>query len=338
MPATIRDVKEKTGLSLATISKYLHGGNVLPENRVLIEKAIKELNYEVNEIARGLVTHQTKTIGIIVYDISSFFSSNVLHYLGQELKKNGYAMMICDSCNSEEQEAENVKFLLNRKVDGLIVLPVSLSGQFLEPAKKADIPVVLLDRSFEDEEFDCVCLDNRVATFRAMNILIQNNHRDIAFIGSDVAATGIERFKGYRDALQQAGIEEKKEYQMLGTFSVEYGYEMMNKILKMEVRPTAVFLSNYETALGAVMALNESDYNCPDDISLFGFDNLLISGIVKPSLWLVEQPMQLLCSNAVEMLLKRVSKESDAEPVKHSFGAKIRSGASVRKIERTVSL
>ena len=97
MAATIRDIKNKTGLSLATISKYLNGGNVLPENRALIEDAIKELNYEVNEIARGLVKNKTRTVGILVYDIASFFSSNILHYLGKELRKNGYGMMICDS-------------------------------------------------------------------------------------------------------------------------------------------------------------------------------------------------------------------------------------------------
>ena len=85
MPATIRDIKNRTGLSLATISKYLNGGNVLPENKALIEEAIKELHYEVNEIARGLVKNKSRTVGVIIYDIASFFSSNLLHYLGQEL-------------------------------------------------------------------------------------------------------------------------------------------------------------------------------------------------------------------------------------------------------------
>ena len=183
MAATIRDIKNKTGLSLATISKYLNGGNVLPENRALIEDAIKELNYEVNEIARGLVKNKTRTVGILVYDIASFFSSNILHYLGKELRKNGYGMMICDSCNDENLEAENLKFLLSRKVDGIIILPVSVSANFLEPAKKSGIPVVLVDRAFQDEEFDCVCIDNRVAAYRAVDILIKNNHKKIAIIG-----------------------------------------------------------------------------------------------------------------------------------------------------------
>ncbi len=332
MRATIRDVKNKTGLSLATISKYLNGGNVLPENRILIEKAIKELNYEVNEVARGLVKNKTKTVGVLVYDISSFFSSNILHYIGLELRKNGYAMMICDSSNDENLEAENVKFLLNRKVDGMIVLPVSVSGKFLEPAKKADIPIVLLDRAFQDEAFDCVCIDNRVAAFRAVDILIKNNHRKIAIIGSNVEDTGIERLKGYKEALEQAGIELRPEYIKLSRFSVEEGFSKMNQLLNMEDRPTAVFLSNYETALGGVMALNESKFSCPEDISVFGFDDLLVSNVVKPSLWLVQQPMELMCSNVVKLLLGRIDKENTGDPMKMSFGAKIQEGESIRKL------
>ncbi len=113
---------------MATISKYLNGGNVLPENKVLIEEAIQELHYEVNEIARGLVKNKTKIVGVMVHDISCYFSGMLLHYIGQELRKRGYGMMSCDSCNDEEIEAQNLKFLVSRKVDGIIVIPVSMRG------------------------------------------------------------------------------------------------------------------------------------------------------------------------------------------------------------------
>lgn len=332
MSATIRDVKEKTGLSLATISKYLNGGNVLPENRVLIEAAIKELNYEVNEIARGLVKNKTKTVGVIAYDISSFFSSNMLHHIGQELRKRGYAMLICDSCNDEKIEAGNVRFLLNRKVDGIIVIPVSMSGKFLEPTKKADIPVVLLDRSFQDDSYDCVCIDNRVAAYRAVDILIKNHHEKIAIIGSDKEDTGIERIKGYKEAMEHAGLKLRPEYIHLDRFSVEFGYKKMKQLLAMKDRPTAVFLSNYETALGGVMAVNESSLSCPEDISVFGFDDLLVSSVLRPKLWLVRQPMEQMCRDAVTLLLQKIGKENVADPVKMSFRGQIQEGASIRDL------
>lgn len=332
MAATMKDVRDRTGLSMATISKYLNGGNVLPENRVLIEEAIKELRYEVNEIARGLVTHKTKTIGVIVYDIASFFSSNILHYLGEELRKHGYAMIICDSCNDQKLEAENVKFLLSRRVDGIIALPVSMSGSFLDPAKEVEIPVVLVDRTIQDGAIDCVCIDNRVAAYRAVDVLLKYNHTKIAIIGSDVEDTGIERLKGYKEAMEQAGVEVRPEYVKLGRFCVEDGYQQMRQLLRMEERPTAVFLSNYETALGAVMAVNESSYTCPEDISLFAFDDLLVSSVVRPRLWLMVQPMETLCVNAVRLLLERVEGKRSDEPVKLCFGAKMQEGYSVKNV------
>lgn len=328
----MRDVKNKTGLSLATISKYLNGGNVLPENKVLIEKAIKELHYEVNEIARGLVKNKTRIVGVMVHDIECYFSGKLLHYIGQELRKYGYGMMICDSCNAEEIEAQNLKFLVSRKVDGIIILPVNMKGGFLEPAKKDKIPVVLVDRSFQDEEFDCVAIDNQIAAFRAVDILLKNNHRDIAVIASDVEYTGIERIKGYEDAMRQAGIEIRREYIKTGRHSSEVGYEKMKELLAMPNRPTAVLMGNYDTMLGGVLAVNESEFSCPEDISLIGFDALMITGVVRPSWYMVVQPMEKMCEKAVELLLKRIEKQDDGAPVKICFGTEIQKGESVRAI------
>lgn len=330
--ATMRDVKNKTGLSLATISKYLNGGNVLPENKVLIEKAIKELHYEVNEIARGLVKNKTKTVGVMVHDIECYFSGKLLHYIGQELRKYGYGMMICDSGNDEKIEAQNLKFLVSRKVDGIIILPVNMKGGFLEPAKKDKIPVVLVDRSFQDEEFDCVAIDNQVAAFRAVDILIKNNHKDIAVIASDVEYTGIERMKGYEDAMKQAGLEIRGEYIKKGRHSSEVGYEKMKELLAMPNRPTAVLMGNYDIMLGGVLAVNESEFSCPEDISLIGFDALMITGVVRPSWYMVVQPMERMCAKAVELLMKRIEKKDDGAPVKICFGTEMQKGESVRAI------
>lgn len=332
MAATMRDVKNKTGLSLATISKYLNGGNVLPENKVLIEKAIKELHYEVNEIARGLVKNKTRIVGVMVHDIECYFSGKLLHYIGQELRKYGYGMMICDSCNAQEIEAQNLKFLVSRKVDGIIILPVNMKGGFLEPAKKDKIPIVLVDRSFQDEEFDCVAIDNQIAAFRAVDILLKNNHRDIAVIASDVEYTGIERIKGYEDAMRQAGIEIRREYIKTGRHSSEVGYEKMKELLAMPNRPTAVLMGNYDTMLGGVLAVNESRFSCPEDISLIGFDALMITGVVRPSWYMVVQPMEKMCEKAVELLLKRIEKQGDGAPVKICFGTEIQKGESVRAV------
>ena len=331
MPATIRDIKAQTGLSLATISKYINGGNVLPENKKKIEAAIKDLHYEVNEIARGLVTNRTRTVGIMVYSIESLFNGTILRYIGDRLRQNGYGMLICDSCNDKKIEAENVRFLLGKKIDGIIVLPVSTDPGFLRPAVEAEVPVVLVDRTFRDAEFDCVKIDNRRAAARAVNELIKNNHRDIAVI-SGAEYTGAERLKGYMDAMEQAGLKVPDSYVKVGTHCIEYGAECMHEFLSMPKRPTAVFLTNYELTLGAVMTVNESKYKCPDNISIIGFDDLILCHVVKPKMCLVVQPMKEMGEKAVDILLRKIESSEQEMPLEVTLGTRIEKGNSIRKL------
>lgn len=334
MSATIRDIKERTGLSLATISKYLNGGNVLPENRARIEAAVKELNYEVNEIARGLVTNKTRTVGVVVYSVESLFNGTLLHHIGNALRKERYGLLICDSCNDEEIEAENIRFLIKKKVDGIIVIPISKRAEFLNPARNAGVPIVLLDRSFQDEEFDCVKIDNRIAAFRAVNLLLKNNHKKIAIICSDNQNeyTGYERYKGFMDAMEQAGLAVPEEYRKKGSHCIEFGHESMQELICLQNRPTAVFMSNYEITLGAVMAINESGLRCPEDISMLGFDDLILSHLVKPQMSMVVQPMKEMSERAVEVLLRKIRSKEEELPIEIIMSTKIREGNSIARL------
>ena len=332
MAATIRDIRKQTGLSLATISKYLNGGNVLPENREKIEAAIRDLDYEVNEMARGLVTNRTKTIGMIVYDIESMFSGVLIRHVGDCLRKAGYALMICDSCNDEKVEAANVRFLLNKKVEGIVVIPVSRKETFLMPAQEKKIPVVLMDRSFAVSDFDCVKIDNRTAAFRATMHLINNGQKKIAIIASRVDYTGGERYKGFLEAMEQAGLEVVKEYCRIGAHTIEFGHESMRQLLALPDRPTAVLMTNYDTSLGAVMAVNESEYHCPEDISMMGFDDLIMSHVVNPKLCMVVQPMKEMCEKAVELILAQINSKEERPPIELSMGTTLRDGNSIKPL------
>ncbi len=332
MPATIIDIKERTGLSLATISKYLNGGNVLPENRVKIEAAIKELNYEVNEIARGLVTKKTRTIGIMVHSVDSPFCGQLLHFLSEILRRHGYGILICDSNNDEEQEEQNARHLLGRKVDGIIVIPVSETAAFLDCTRKRNVPVVLLDRAIEGGSFDCVKIDNRAAVINAMDVLLKNNHKKIAIIASKKEYTGRERYEGFKQAMKKAGVKVKESYVCLGSHSLAWGYENMKKLLALKDRPTAVFTDNYEITLGAMMAVNESGLKCPEDISILGFDDQIIFHLINPPVYMVEQPLQEMSEKAVEMLLGRIDSGSLDQPKEISLDTRLIEGSSVKSL------
>ena len=332
MPATIVDIKEKTGLSLATISKYLNGGNVLPENKVKIEAAIKELHYEVNELARGLVTNKTNTVGILVFSIESPFTGMILHHVGEALRKNGYGMLIVDSCDDEPIEALNVRYLISKKVDGIIVLPVASRGDFLAPAKNAKIPVVLLDRSLSDIQYDCVRIDNRKSTYNAMKELIKRNHKKIAVIASEREYTGRERFNGFMEAMRDAGLEVPADYQVRGTHSIATGYNGMKKLMALKDRPTGVFMSNYEITLGAMLSMSEAGFKCPDDISLLGFDDQLFFHLLQPQVYMVEQPMKALGERAVELLIGRMNGIINEDPIEIALGTRLQEGNSIKTL------
>ena len=319
MAATIKDIKELTGLSLATISKYLNGGNLRPENRAKIEKAISELHYEVNEMARGLVTSRSKVIGVVVFDIANVFTCTLLKYLGENFRRAGYAPMICDSQNDPELEAENIRFLLSKKVDGMIVIPAGQTAAFLQPARNAGIPLVLMDRSLKGSGIDCVKVNNTASSYQAVEKLYDYGHRRIAIIGSDLEITGKERLDGYLKLLEEKKISVPPQYIKLGPHSIEHGYKSMQELLKLEEPPTAVFMGNFEIILGAVMALNESPFECPSDVSLIGFDDLIISNLSNPRLTLVVQPLRELADSAAELLLKKLEKGERQDNGKNGF-------------------
>lgn len=323
MAATIRDIKEKTGLSLATISKYINGGNVRPENRVKIEAAIEELHYEVNEIARGLVTNKTRTIGVVMYSIESLFSGIMLHHIGEALRKKGYGLLICDSCNDEQIEKDNIQFLAGKKVDGIIIIPVARDDSFLEPARDRKIPVVLLDRVVQGGEFDCVRIDNRKAAMQAAKVILKNGHEEIAVIYSGKEYTGIERYEGFSQVMKKAGVQIPEKYSKEGVHSIEHGYDSMKELLELPDKPAAVFMTNYEITLGAIMALQESEEYSLKDFFVMGFDNLLLTHLVDSHIYVVVQPMQKLAENAAKLLLNRINGETEGPPLEMILGTSI---------------
>lgn len=334
MAATIRDITKMTGLSLATVSKYLNGGNVLPQNRAAIEHAIEVLHYEVNEVARGLATNKTKIIGVLIERLDNVFSSTIISQIEDILRGHGYGTIVCDCRGNEKLEAESIRFLLGKRVDGIITLPTSSTSAYLQGAVLRGIPVILLDRSFSDGEWDSVLVDNEGASREAVGTLIEKGHRRIAIVcGEESYYTARLRLKGYFDACGEADIPIYSKYVRKGSLTVDHGYRSILSLLEMEEPPTAVFLSNYEITLGAMMALNEREIRVPEEISVVGFDNLLLSSLVRPKLWMVVQPMEEIARRAAELMLKRLKEGTFGCTERIILPTSLLTGDSVKKLE-----
>ena len=159
----MKDIARLTGLGLATISSYFNGGNVREKNRVKIEKAIEELHYEVNEVARGLKTNATKTIGVVIPELNNIFCAEIITGMEDILRSHGYATIVCDCRTDKKLEQEAVEFLIRRRVDGIINMPVDETGAHLKRFQKTGKPIVLIDRKIQGIPCDSVLVDNKKA-------------------------------------------------------------------------------------------------------------------------------------------------------------------------------
>lgn len=331
--ATIKDVAKYAGLSIATISKYINGGNVREENKKRIEEAIKALDFRVNEIARGLKTNKTATVGVLIPSLENIFLTSIVSRIESILLEYGYSTIICDY--RQDRELENLKFdfLMNKLVDGIIFVPQNIDEDKIRKALEKDVPVILLDRSLKDIDCDAVLVDNLNAAYDAVELLFTKGHRRIGIIsGPQDIYTARERLKGYLRIHNDYEIEIDDDLIKYGDYEIQSGMELMNSFLDMENPPTAVFVTNYEMTLGAVMALNSRNISVPDELSLIGFDNMQLANVVKPKLCIVVQPMQQIGEYSAHLLLKRMRGDKSGFPAMVRLKTEIVEGESIKAL------
>jgi LacI family transcriptional regulator len=315
MPATIKDVARETGLSLATISKYLNGGNVLDKNKELIEAAIRKLDFKVNEMARALKTNRSMTVGVLIPNFENIFFTSIVSNIENDLLQDGYSTIVCDYKEDPRLEAEKLNFLLDKMVDGIIIMPLTDSDELINEIIAKEIPVILIDRMINNVNCDVVLVDNLNASYNAVEQLMMRGHKRIGIIvGPEAVYTAQERLKGYIRVHEDYGREVDPRLIKYGDYQMRSGYELFQELLRIEPPPTAVYVTNYEMTLGAVIAINETNIKIPEDLSVIGFDNLALARIVKPSLSIVVQPMQQIGEVAAHILLRRLKKDFSGFP------------------------
>ncbi len=331
--ATIKDVAKYTGLSIATISKYINGGNVLEQNRVRIEAAIKALDFKVNEIARGLKTNKTMTIGVLIPSLESIFFTTIVSYIENILLQNGYSTIISDYRQDSDLENSKFDFLINKAVDGIIVMPLGIDEDRIAKALERNVPVVLIDRAIKGLDCDVVLVDNLNASYNAVEHLITKGHKRVGIIcGPQNIYTAQERLTGYFRVYEDYHLQVDERLIKYGDYEVESGYRLLNELLDSSNPPTAVFVTNYEMTLGAIMALNERNIKVPEELSFIGFDNIQLAKVVKPSLSVVVQPMQQIGEAAANVLLKRLKGDMSNSPAMFRLKTELLQNASVSEV------
>ena len=333
MAATMKDIARRTGLGLATISSYFNGGNVREKNRIKIEEAIEELHYEVNEVARGLKTNATRTIGVVIPELNNTFCAEIITGMEDVLRSHGYATIVCDCRTDKKLEREAVEFLTRRRVDGIINMPVDEEGNHLKRFQKTGKPIVLIDRKIQGINCDSVLVDNKKAAEDAVRYFIERGHRNIGIIGGPKEVfTAQERMAGYYKALESAGIPVSESLIWHGDYTIQGGVRGLEELVQNNPEMTAVFVTNYEMTMGAMIGVNELGIRIPEQLSMIGFDNLQFARACNPKLTIVAQPTDGIAKEVAKVMLDRLENtgEASGELFSEKLETEIIAGKSVR--------
>lgn len=311
--ASIYDVAKSAGTSIATVSRVLNGNDrVKDSTRRAVLKAMEELDYHPNTLAQSLVRKETRTVALVVPDISNPFFPEVARGVEDMANRAGYNVILCNSDDNMRKELQYCRVMRTRRVDGIIFAMVSSEASPVRSLLGAGMPVVVVDRDAGDLSVDAVVTDNGQGGKLATQHLVGLGHVRIACISGPLSAgPALARLNGFRQVLEPRGLF-KSEYVVEGDFRFSGGYEGMKRLLELPQPPTAVFACNDLMALGAMLYLDEAGLQVPRDVAVVGYDDIQVSSLTRPRLTTVAQPKYEMGWMAMEVLLKRISRTEEA--------------------------
>jgi len=306
MPS-IKDVAKLAGVSTATVSRVLaNNAPIRPETRERVMKAIEELDYRPNLIARSLRAQKSAKIGLVVSDIRNPFFTAISRAVEDAAYEQGYSVLMCNTDENPEKEKLYLNILHDENVAGVIFSPTQ---QFSMAASDfhSRIPFVIIDRSIDLPGADMVLLDNVSAAYELTSHLIENGYRTIAGLFGNASTTGKDRNKGLQKALAAYQLPPAATYFIEPR--IKHGYEKTMELITQSPRPDAIFTSNSLLTAGAFQAIRDCELNVPKDIALVGFDETTWGALVDPPITVIVQPTEEIGRTATELLFQRIAEQ-----------------------------
>lgn len=322
--ATIYQVSELAGVSLATVSRVINkNGLVSEKTKKKVLDAMKQLGYRPNSVAQSLASNRTNSIGVLLPELKSpFFGHLMAGVEDQLMEANKHAIFIAGH-SEEALEKEGIEFLYSRNCDALILHVEAVSDEYLAKLSKGDTPVVIINRYVEEIEDRCIFLDNKIGGYLAAKALIAKGHTQIAYIsGPHKKEDSNARLFGHKAALKEAGIEFDEELYYEGQFVHESGSLGLSELLHRGKPFTALVCGNDEMASGAMSNARKLGLDLPKDLSIVGFDNLIYASYLFPTLTTINYPVLQMAKMAANLVLKDVYSQKNIE-IKNKFSPKI---------------
>ncbi|MGX7111536.1 LacI family DNA-binding transcriptional regulator [Gemella cuniculi] len=320
---TIVDIAKMAGVGTTTVSRYFNGGNLKKETKERIKEIVDKYNYTPNTFAKALKSNDSKIIGVIVPCLHSYVSANTLKYIDRNLKENKYETLIMNANFEEEKQLEYLKKLARMNVDGIILLPTTMSKSYESTIKSIDVPVVLLGQ--EGEYTYSVEYNDFNAARDLTNFVLANGHKKIAYlgVGEEDVAVGYYRKLGVIHTLEKYDLTPKNI--MLTNFGMEDGYRLVNENIEKLKEDTCLICATDNLAYGAIKALEKNGFSVGSDYSVAAFGDYASSALLKSPLTTIKFDLEDAAKKTVNMLLDVIKKEETDMKILIGYELKTRS-------------
>ena len=319
---TIVDIAKMAGVGTTTVSRYFNGGNLKKETYKKIKEIVDKYNYTPNTFAKALKSTDSKIIGVIVPCLHSYISGNTLKYLDKELKENNYETLIMNANFDENKQLEYIKKLARMNVDGIILLPTTMTKTYESTIKSVDVPVVMLGQ--EGEYTYSVEYNDFNAARDLTNYILASGHKKVDYLGvsEDDVAVGYYRKLGVLRALENYNLE--PENILITNFGMEEGYEIVRENIEKLKEGSCLICATDNLAYGAITALEESGLSVGENYSVAAFGDYTSSALLKSPLTTIKFDLKDAAKQTVEMLLNVIKKEETAMKLLIGYELKIR--------------
>lgn len=309
---TIYDVAREANVSMATVSRVVNGNqNVKPATRQKVLAVIERLDYRPNAVARGLASKKTKTVGVIIPDISNVFYAELARGIEDIATMYRYNIILTNSDQHQNKEVQLLSTLLSKQVDGIVMMSDQVTKEIKHEIDRTDVPIVLAGSIDNSHTIPSVNIEYEEAAKEAVERLLQNGHKRVAFVSGSLAAPVIQqqKLKGYERALEGAGI--KFDIALIYGVDNKYddGIEAWNVLHKLDDPPTAYFGGNDELSIGIIHGAQDNGFKVPEDLEVISFENSKLALMVRPQLTSIVLPLYDIGAVAMRLLTKFMNNE-----------------------------
>jgi len=311
--ATIYQVSELAGVSLATVSRVLNNNaRVSEKTREKVEIAMEQLGYRPNSIAQSLASNRSNSVGILVSELHGPIFGQMMAGIESELRAAGKHVIITTGHSEEKGEKDGIEFLLSRNCDAIILHVEAVSDEYLIELSKGSVPVYIMSRYVEEIKDKCISLDNNLGGYIATKAILNQGHTKIAYIsGHQFKADSINRVNGHKKALAEKNISFDEDLYFVGDYKETGGSAGLKHFIDKKLSFSALICANDEMASGAMKYAREHGFELPNDLSIMGFDNVSFANYLYPKLTTIENPINEMGKMAAKLVLKTVYSKKD---------------------------